>query len=118
MAARILRAGGSSSIVAKQSWCPDVLTGRVDVAVLAILRAYTDGITEAESRQHEPSGPQSLEALLESCSGKSPKQIINAILEHVSAFAKGQLRRDDVTLLVIRVEAGCDDLAVSAQPVG
>lgn len=37
---------------------------------------------------------------------KSPKEIINAILEQVSAFANGQPKRDDETLLVMRVEAG------------
>jgi sigma-B regulation protein RsbU (phosphoserine phosphatase) len=83
-----------------------------------VLVAYTDGITEAENRQQEPWGQQGLEALLKSCSRKGPKEIINAILEQVSAFANGQPQHDDITLLVMRVEAGCDDLAVSAQPNG
>jgi phosphoserine phosphatase RsbU/P len=83
-----------------------------------VLVAYTDGITEAENRQQEPWGQQGLEALLKSCSLKGPKEIINAILEQVSAFANGQPQHDDITLLVMRVEAGCDDLAVSAQPNG
>jgi len=83
-----------------------------------VLVAYTDGITEAEDRQHELWGQQSLEALLRSCSRKSPKEIINAILEQVSTFANGQPQRDDITLLVMRVEAGCEDLAVSARPNG
>jgi sigma-B regulation protein RsbU (phosphoserine phosphatase) len=74
-----------------------------------VLIAYTDGITEAENRQHELWGQPSLEALLKSCSRKSPKEIINAILEQVSTFASGQPQRDDETLLVMRVEAGCDD---------
>jgi Stage II sporulation protein E (SpoIIE) len=83
-----------------------------------VLVAYTDGITEAENRRHELWGQPSLEALLKSCSRKSPKEIINVILEQVSAFANGQPQRDDETLLVMRVEAGCDDLAVSAQANG
>ena len=74
-----------------------------------VLVAYTDGITEAENRQHELWGQPSLEALLKSCSRKSPKEIINAILEQVSTFASGQPQRDDETLLVMSVEAGCDD---------
>ncbi len=74
-----------------------------------VLVAYTDGITEAENRQHELWGQQRLEALLKSCSRKSPTEIINTILEQVSTFANGQPQRDDVTLLVMRVEAGCDD---------
>jgi serine phosphatase RsbU (regulator of sigma subunit) len=79
-----------------------------------VLIAYTDGITEAENRQHELWGEQRLEALLRSCSRKSPKEIINAILDQVSTFANGEPQRDDVTVLVMRVEAGCDDLAVKA----
>jgi len=79
-----------------------------------VLIAYTDGITEAENRQHELWGEQSLEALLRSCSRKSPKEIINAILDQVSTFANGEPQRDDVTVLVMRVEAGRDDLAVNA----
>ena len=74
-----------------------------------VLVAYTDGITEAENRQHEPWDQPSLEALLKSCSRKSPKEIIDTILDQVSTFASGQPQRDDVTLLVMRVEAGCDD---------
>jgi serine phosphatase RsbU (regulator of sigma subunit) len=73
-----------------------------------VLIAYTDGITEAENRQHELWGQQRLVALLKSCSRKTPKEIINEILEQVSTFANGQPQRDDVTLLAMRVEAGCD----------
>jgi len=74
-----------------------------------VLVAYTDGITEAENRQHELWGLQRLEALLKSCSRKSPKEIIDTILDQVSKFANGQPQRDDVTLLVMRVQEGCED---------
>jgi serine phosphatase RsbU (regulator of sigma subunit) len=74
-----------------------------------VLVAYTDGITEAENLQHELWGQQRLEALLMSCSRMSPKEIINTILDQVSTFANGQPQRDDVTLLVMRVQGGCDD---------
>ena len=68
-----------------------------------VLIAYTDGITEAVNRQQELWGEQRLEALLKSCSRKTPKEIINEILEQVDTFANGQPQRDDVTLLVMRV---------------
>lgn len=74
-----------------------------------VLVAYTDGITEAENPQHELWEEQSLEAVLKSCGRKSPKEVLNAILERVSSFTNGQPQRDDQTLLVMRVEAGCDD---------
>jgi sigma-B regulation protein RsbU (phosphoserine phosphatase) len=73
-----------------------------------VLVAYTDGITEAENRQHEFWGEERLEALLGSCGCNSPEEVINAVLEQVARFANGQPQRDDVTLLVMRVEAGCD----------
>ncbi len=60
-----------------------------------VLIAYTDGITEAENRQHELWGEQRLEeALLKSCSRMSPKEIINTILDQVSTLANGQPQRD------------------------
>jgi len=80
-----------------------------------VLIAYTDGITESENRQRELWGEQRLEALLKSCSRKTAKEIIDAIMEQVSTFADGQPQRDDITLLVMKVEAGCEDLAVSIQ---
>ncbi len=74
-----------------------------------VLVAYTDGITEAENRQHELWGQQRLEALLKSCGRESPREIIDRILDQVSKFANGQPQRDDVTLLVMQVLGGCDD---------
>jgi serine phosphatase RsbU (regulator of sigma subunit) len=49
-----------------------------------------------------------LEKLLSSCSRQPPKQIIERILDEVSTFANGQPQQDDVTLVVMGVQAGCD----------
>ena len=73
-----------------------------------VLIAYTDGITEAENPVGEFWGQQNLESLLRSCSRASPEKIIKSILDAVSAFASGQRQRDDVTLVVMRVQEGCD----------
>jgi serine phosphatase RsbU (regulator of sigma subunit) len=73
-----------------------------------VLVAYTDGITEAEGPQGELWGEQRLENLLRSCSRETPEQIIKRILDEVSAFASGQPQRDDVTLVVMSVQEGCD----------
>jgi serine phosphatase RsbU (regulator of sigma subunit) len=70
--------------------------------------AYTDGITEAENRNGEFWGEHRLENLLRSCSGETPEQIIRAILDEVSRFANGQPQRDDMTLVVMGVQEGCD----------
>jgi serine phosphatase RsbU (regulator of sigma subunit) len=74
------------------------------------LVAYTDGITEAENGDGEFWGTQRLESLLRSCSGvaPTPERIIECVLDEVSAFAKGQRQRDDVTLIVMNVQEGCD----------
>jgi DNA-binding GntR family transcriptional regulator len=73
-----------------------------------LLVAYTDGITEAENRDQELWGVHRLENLLRSASDASAEQIIERILEEVSIFADGQSQRDDITLLAMRVQPGCD----------
>jgi phosphoserine phosphatase RsbU/P len=73
-----------------------------------VLVAYTDGITEAENPQGELWGEQRFENLLRSCSRETPEQIIKHVLDEVSAFANGQPQRDDVTLVVMSVQKGCD----------
>ncbi len=73
-----------------------------------VMVAYTDGITEAENPHGELWGEQRLENLLRSCSRETPEQIIKCTLDEVSAFANGQPQRDDVTLVVMSVQEGCD----------
>jgi phosphoserine phosphatase RsbU/P len=74
-----------------------------------LLIAYTDGITETENDHGEPWGQQRLENLLRSYSRKTPEQIIKGILDQVSMFANGQPQQDDMTLVVMGVQGGCDD---------
>jgi len=74
-----------------------------------LLIAYTDGVTETENDQGEGWGQQRLENLLRSCSRKTPEQIIKGILDQVSMFANGQPQQDDMTLVVMAVQGGCDD---------
>jgi len=73
-----------------------------------LLVAYTDGITEVENRDQELWGMQRLESLLRSSNDASAEQIIERILDEVSTFADGQSQRDDITLLAMRVQPGCD----------
>ena len=53
---------------------------------------------------------QRLENLLRSraCVDSTPERIIECILDEVSAFSKGQRQRDDVTLIVMNVQEGCE----------
>jgi len=72
------------------------------------LVAYTDGITEAEDRHGELWGEQRFENLLRSCSRATSEQIITCILDEVSRFTNGMQQRDDMTLVVMGVQAGCE----------
>src|SRR5258708_25967758 len=73
-----------------------------------VLVAYTDGITEAESREGRFWGEKGLEAVLKSSIHKTAEEIMQAILDEVSVFVNGQGQHDDMTLVVVRVQAGCD----------
>jgi DNA-binding GntR family transcriptional regulator len=73
-----------------------------------IVVAYTDGITEAANPSGQLWGVERLESLLRSCSQMAPEEIVERILAEVSAFAKDEPQRDDVTLVVMKVQEGCD----------
>jgi serine phosphatase RsbU (regulator of sigma subunit) len=73
-----------------------------------ILVAYTDGITEAPNPAGELWGLERLERLLRTCSSMTPGEIVERIQSDVSDFASGEPQRDDVTLVVMRVQEGCE----------
>lgn len=73
-----------------------------------ILVAYTDGITEAGNTSGELWGLERLESLLRSCSRLAPNEIVERILAEVTDFANGEPQRDDATLVVMKVQQGCD----------
>jgi sigma-B regulation protein RsbU (phosphoserine phosphatase) len=73
-----------------------------------ILVAYTDGITEAANPSGQLWGVERLESLLRSCSRMAPAEIVERILAEVSDFANDEPQRDDVTLVVMKVQEGCD----------
>ena len=72
------------------------------------LVACTDGIVEAESSNGELWGAQRLESLFSTCGRQTPQQLLNRILNEVSAFTDGAPQKDDMTLLVMGVRPeGC-----------
>lgn len=73
-----------------------------------ILVAYTDGITEAANSSGELWGSERLASLLQSCSRMAPSEIVERILAELSDFANGEPQRDDITLVVMKVQAGCE----------
>jgi serine phosphatase RsbU (regulator of sigma subunit)/DNA-binding transcriptional regulator YhcF (GntR family) len=72
-----------------------------------LLVACTDGVTEAENPKGELWGQNALETVLRSCSGTAPELVIERILQEISTFS-GNKQRDDVTLVVMSVQEGCD----------
>jgi len=83
-------------------------TSRFQLRIGDILVAYTDGITEAANAAGEQWGLERLERLLRSCGGMTSGEIVTRVLEAVSDFAEGEPQRDDVTLVVMNVQEGCD----------
>lgn len=52
-----------------------------------------------------------LEKLLRQCRRKTPQETIECIVDALSAFAAGRPQRDDITLVVMRVESRATSLA-------
>lgn len=67
------------------------------------LICYTDGVTEALSFGQEFYGEERLEKLLESQPKESrPTDIVNAVMNDVVEFEKGEEQSDDITILAIQ----------------
>lgn len=73
-----------------------------------VLVAYTDGITEAENPESEFWGQKRLNTVLTSSTSKTVEEIMHAILGEVAVFVDGHPQHDDMTLVVLQVQAGCD----------
>ena len=71
-----------------------------------VVVAYTDGITEAQNVDGDFCGQQKREELLLASRHKAPQQIIDDILNKLTEFVNGHPQRDDMTLVVMRVQGG------------
>ena len=83
-------------------------TSRFQLMIGDILVAYTDGITEAANPAGEQWGLERLERLLRSSAGMTSGEIVTRVLEADSDFAEGEPQRDDVTLVVMNEQEGCE----------
>lgn len=63
---------------------------------------FTDGVTEAENKDHEQFGEARLEAALAELKGAESKQIVDTVNAKVKEFVAGAAQSDDITQLVIR----------------
>jgi phosphoserine phosphatase RsbU/P len=78
---------------------------RFQLEIGDVLVAYTDGITEVQNSLGDLLGQERLERILRGCVCQDPRDILQHILEALSAYSAGCLERDDSTLVVIQVQA-------------
>ncbi len=64
---------------------------------------FTDGVNEAENSDGEQFGVEQLVRLTQDCQQRSPKELLDDILERLAAFTEGQEQKDDITLLIVQV---------------
>ena len=62
---------------------------------------YTDGVTEAKNQKRDEFGTERLDAMLSSLSGKSSRQIIEAVKAGITDFVADAEQHDDITMLVL-----------------
>lgn len=70
-----------------------------------ILVAYTDGVTESENFAGIAFGHRRLERILCDCRIQDPHNILQLVLDELSAHSAGCPQADDITLVVLKVEA-------------
>ncbi|HSR54328.1 MAG TPA: PP2C family protein-serine/threonine phosphatase [Acidobacteriota bacterium] len=80
-----------------------------------LLYGYTDGVTEADRESGEQFEEQRLRLALRRHAGQPPEAICRNVLKEVSDFVKGNRFRDDLTMLIARLEDG-EDGANSTPP--
>jgi sigma-B regulation protein RsbU (phosphoserine phosphatase) len=97
-----LKSGGMPVGISADSQYP---TTTFHLEVDDVVVAYTDGITEVENRQGELWGERGLKNLLSHCNYRAPAKIVKCILDEVASFADRLPQRDDMTLVVMQVQA-------------
>jgi sigma-B regulation protein RsbU (phosphoserine phosphatase) len=79
--------------------------GAVTTAPGDILVAFTDGISEAMNSADEEWGEDRLLKTIESCDGLDARQILQRVFAAADAFVAGAKQHDDMTLVVLRIQA-------------
>lgn len=65
---------------------------------------YTDGVTEAMSKDGELYGEDRLKAAVNANSAMHPKMLVDAVRHDVATFAQDAEQSDDITILVLEIE--------------
>ena len=69
-----------------------------------VLVAYTDGLTESENSEGTALGYKRLESMLAGCCSQNPHEVLQLILDELSAHSAGCPQADDITVVVMQVE--------------
>jgi sigma-B regulation protein RsbU (phosphoserine phosphatase) len=68
-----------------------------------LLFLYTDGLVEARNDEGEMFGSQRLIKLLEDNQYKTPRELVDWLIEQVEQYAPEASQQDDLTALALRV---------------
>jgi len=104
-------AGGVTAIAMGRSFpvgIRDPLThasGRIALAPGESIFLYTDGVTEAANEREELFGDERLTCALRAAAGRSPQEIVRAVLHEVRSFAGLAPPSDDIAALACRWRA-------------
>jgi sigma-B regulation protein RsbU (phosphoserine phosphatase) len=69
-----------------------------------VLVMATDGIWEAQNRRGEPFGKEALKRVIRDNSQGSAQALVDAVIEAVARFSGHPARKDDLTLVVVKVD--------------
>jgi len=69
-----------------------------------LLLLYTDGITEAANPSENFFQARRLEAFIQKQQTRSPKEIVEHLLQEVAAFSAGAAQTDDITVMALRFQ--------------
>ena len=75
---------------------------RLDLKYGDCLLIYTDGVSEAENRHHQPFGEERLQKLIDNHSETSAQACLDMIIKELDTFTEGQEPFDDITMLCLR----------------
>ena len=70
-----------------------------------LLLMFTDGVSEAMARDDEEWGEERMIASAEQCSGNTADAVVKDLFRNVDAFTAGAPQHDDMTLLVLKLQA-------------
>lgn len=65
---------------------------------------YTDGLTEAENKQHEQFGEERMLHMLAAQTDSRPREVVEGMIRQVEQFVDGAEQSDDLTILFIRYQ--------------